>query len=599
MNELGESLAEQVHREVMACIGCHDCMLACPLPEASLVTIAELNAAVPERALSSPAVIDFVSKCTQCRQCVPACPADLSRADMVLWNKMKVEDAVPDHALLIQVGPRVVPSSFGLDALAAQLPQIALFAGASAVELRRTLLKATLRQLAPGEDLCREGEFHERLYVVLGGGLEQTSAGYGGQRLRILVLGPGSFFGEMAVLADQPEAFTVTATVPSVVIEIPKAAVLRLMERSPPFRATMDELYRRRALWTYARRASAIGGLPEQAMGELLVGANLDLLKAGEAVFREGDRPRDFYLVRSGFLRVTRQLGGVDVALTYFREGDVFGALPLLLGEAAHPYGVFATSRAEVVRVAGAALAQVLARHPQARAALLAGAMEVERVARAPRLAPPRPAPPAPQASAVQALSFEVLVDQGVLQGREVLVVDQTRCTHCSNCIDACGRRHGHTRLALSGLQAEHLLFPTACRHCEDPVCLLCSVNGIVRLPSGEITIVADSCIGCGACAERCPYGNIRMHPVEPPRRGILDGFFALLRGSSGAAAEAPHELDPKVPKRAVKCDLCAGFDDYACVTACPTGAAFRIDPKSALGGAGVLVGAEMRKAGG
>ena len=38
-------LMDLVEQEVMACIGCNDCMLACPLPETQLVTIGELNAA--------------------------------------------------------------------------------------------------------------------------------------------------------------------------------------------------------------------------------------------------------------------------------------------------------------------------------------------------------------------------------------------------------------------------------------------------------------------------------------------------------------------------------------------------------------------------
>ena len=37
-------LAEQVEEEVIACIGCHDCMLACPLVESQYVSIADLNA---------------------------------------------------------------------------------------------------------------------------------------------------------------------------------------------------------------------------------------------------------------------------------------------------------------------------------------------------------------------------------------------------------------------------------------------------------------------------------------------------------------------------------------------------------------------------
>ena len=41
-----EELREKVRHDTMACIGCNDCLLACPLPESRAVTIAELNQAV-------------------------------------------------------------------------------------------------------------------------------------------------------------------------------------------------------------------------------------------------------------------------------------------------------------------------------------------------------------------------------------------------------------------------------------------------------------------------------------------------------------------------------------------------------------------------
>src|SRR6185503_7725636 len=199
---------------------------------------------------------------------------------------------------------------------------------------------------------------------------------------RILVLGPGSFFGEMAIMADQPEPFTVAALVPSVVLEVPKATVHRLMDQSAVFAATMDELYRRRALWTYARKPSVLGGLSEQAMSELLFGAALEQVRAGQTLFREGAAPADAYLVRSGFLRVTRASPSGETVLIYFRENDLFGGLALLLGERAHAYTVTASSRAEVIRIPGALLGRVLTKYPEARGVLTTGALEVERVAR-------------------------------------------------------------------------------------------------------------------------------------------------------------------------------------------------------------------------
>src|SRR5437763_581299 len=125
-------LQEEVEREVMACIGCNDCMLACPLPEKQYVTIAQLNFGVLEDRITDPAVVDFVQACTQCQQCVPVCPADLHRADMVLWNKLKVEDVEPDRLMPLQVGPNVYPSRWTLDALATHMAGLPLFRGVHA-----------------------------------------------------------------------------------------------------------------------------------------------------------------------------------------------------------------------------------------------------------------------------------------------------------------------------------------------------------------------------------------------------------------------------------------------------------------------------------
>ena len=580
--ESREALAFRAESDVMACIGCNDCMLACPLPQAKLVTIAELNAAVHLPVVTNPRAAEFFTACTQCRQCVPACPADLSRADMVLYNKMKVEDRVPNFALMLQVGARVFPSGWTLDALAERVGTVPLFASAAKKDLRALLLKATLRQLSQNEVLCKENEFYDRLCVLLGGALEQSIRGPGGRQVQILVLGEGSFFGEMAVMADQPEPYTVRAMAQSLVLELPKAAVARLMSTSSAFKETMDELYRRRALWTYARTPSVLSALPEQAITELLDKADLRTLKAGDTILKEGLKPTDAWLIKTGFLRVSRRVEGTtkDRALVYFREGDIFGLTGLLMGEKFSPFSVTATTRSEVIRIPGDHLFQVLGRYPQARAVLEGGAQTAERVARDNTFMPV-PAGGPKQPGTQLAMSTEVLVEKGLAAGHEVLVVDQNKCVNCQNCIDACGRRHKYSRLALRGLQVENFLFPAACRHCEDPVCLLCSVNGIVRMPSGEITIVEDNCIGCGACAERCPYGNIRMHAVDQPQ----EGFLLRLMGVLGfrARQEAQDELKPGAKRLAVKCDLCAGYPDYACVTACPVGAMFRIDPMKSL----------------
>jgi Fe-S-cluster-containing hydrogenase component 2/CRP-like cAMP-binding protein len=601
MNNADLQLKASVEREVLACIGCNDCLLACPIVESRHVTIAELNSSVHLPTITDANIASFVTACTQCRQCVPACPADLNRADMVLLNKLKVEDSVPDHELMLQARTVAFSSGISLDSLSQKLTELQLFRGASLVSLRRFVLKSTLRMLVPGEELCKEGEFHERLCVVLSGMLEQQSAGPNGVAIHVLKLAQGSFFGEMGVLSDSAEPFSVIAQELSIVLEAPKIAVLRLMEQAPDVRASLDALYEKRALWSYSRNPGGLGSLPEAAVAELLWSSRLELLPTGTALFNEHDPPRDLFLVRSGFLRASQReeaqpgVAARERVLTYFREGNVFGILPLLARESRIGYSVRAASRSEVIRVPGAALAAVLSRYPQAEAGLRKAGFEAEALARAenvgirpqqgslgPPSMPGRPRVPAELGSTRRALEAEVLVEEGFAKGREILVIDQEKCTACSNCIDACERRHGNSRLQLRGIQVENYMFPTACRHCDDPTCLLCSVDGIVRLPSGEIKIVPDNCIGCGSCAQRCPYGNISMHAVEKPSKGVLVSLLDFL--ATGSLRERALEtVDPKAARVAVKCDLCSEYSDYACVTACPVGAAFRIDPGKVL----------------
>lgn len=624
MTSYQAELEARVAAQSRACIGCNDCLLACPIAESRTVTIAELNRAVRLPVIDAPHVAAFLNACTQCKQCVPACPADLDRSEMVLFNKLKVEDAVPNHELLLQDGAEVRPSGFSLDGLSQGLAALELFRGAPVPALRRLVQKSTLRRLAAGASLYEDGDFYGRLAVVLSGSLVVTSTGPRGEQLYLVTLGPGSFAGEVGVLGDSPEAYGAVGREPSVVLEAPKLAVLRLMEQAPSFAATLDGLYARHGL-AHHLKGGGLGRVSDAAIAALFETARLELVSAGDTLFSQGDAPSDFFLVKSGFLRAQRSDGAGERVLTYFHEGDVVGLGALLGRETSQAYGCRAVGRAEVVRLSGSVLGGLFARFPELFGAL-GEAAETERLARsrnvgvsplafdprgsyssspsfhgtpsAPPVASHAPLTPSSRSSspsyprsgyerasqerslsgASAPLEAGVLVEEGIAKGREVLVVDQNLCTGCGNCIDACERRHGTSRLQLRGLQVENYMFPTACRHCADPACLLCSVNGIVRLPSGEIQIVEDNCIGCGACAERCPYGNISMHAVNEKPRGFFLGLFDFL--AHGVRRErALDALDPKVERVAVKCDLCAGHRDHACVTACPVGANFRLDP--------------------
>lgn len=110
----------------------------------------------------------------------------------------------------------------------------------------------------------------------------------------------------------------------------------------------------------------------------------------------------------------------------------------------------------------------------------------------------------------------ERFAELGLIQGQQLMLIDLDRCTRCDECVQACVGNHtdGRSRLFLDGPRFGKYLVPTSCRSCLDPVCMIpCPVASIHRGGNREI-VIENWCIGCGACAEACPYGSIQMHDL-------------------------------------------------------------------------------------
>ena len=144
------------------------------------------------------------------------------------------------------------------------------------------------------------------------------------------------------------------------------------------------------------------------------------------------------------------------------------------------------------------------------------------------------------------------------------LLVDTKKCQGCASCMLACSLVHeGVENLTLSRIQVIQNSFESfpddvtieQCRQCVEPACVeACPVDAITADGKyGYVRMVDKTkCIGCGDCAEACPY--------VPSRAVVSD--------------EKSH-----------KCDLCANapyhWDDagggpdgkQACVEVCPVGA--------------------------
>jgi len=471
----------------------------------------------------------------------------------------------------------------------------------------------TVRRFAAGGAISEAGKFDLAFCLVLSGCADVYAAGPTAGKGPLGQLGPGDFFGLIEAKRALPRASTMIAAAEVHLLYVPRHYV-RFIEHNAAARALLAARYKEEAWRVMAAQLDLFAGVDPRVASELIERSEILFYdKAGIVIVEQGASGDSFYVVRDGFVRVVqRRDDGTDRVLAYLRPGEFFGEMALL-DDVPRQASVLTAGKAELVRISRADFRELCARNP-----------EVERQVRALT---------AKRRVAGQQMTPELSArlerwGQGYLQADALLVMDLELCVKCDLCVTACETLHGESRLVRSGMQLGKYLVPSACRHCDDPLCMFaCPTGAVNRRPEGEIFIQYDACVGCGACAIACPYDNITMietgkfdqaqarkqrilpdqqffRPlpvVAPPREA---GWRARLsrRGKTTVPApaasahdEQTHAVPPRYP---IKCDLCDGLPFMGCVHACPTGAAIRLDPRTIFDETGaVSVGSRINKA--
>ncbi len=445
-----------------------------------------------------------------------------------------------------------------LDAVAGTIP---LVAHVQKKRLRELLLQATVHHVQSGHLIYKEDDFSDSLYMMMDGKVGLTFATQPPGQLPI-ILTRGAFFGEMSLLSGRRRSATITSASSAVLIEAPRKAVLRLMANEPTVKRCIDESFISRAL-----RSLLLGEIKESLAQELAQKATIKSFKKDEVIIKQGEIGDAFYLIRSGLVKVLKQEGGKETVVKYIPAGQYFGEMALL--DERNPTRkatVTATTRTEVIQLMKDDFWVLLRRYPEYERKLREEAQRVVLHGQAVQVM---------QAGGGDMVNR--MLQEGVFEGTDVLLIDENKCVRCDNCVKACAETHGgQTRLYRNeGILFGNLLVPTSCRHCENPLCLTDCPPGdaIQRDPKGEVYINEKKCIGCGNCASNCPYGNILMLHPKPPL-SALDRLLGLV----GVASKEADADD--LPTKAVKCDLCRNdAAGPACVRSCPTGAAIRVTP--------------------
>ena len=137
-----------------------------------------------------------------------------------------------------------------------RLRAVPLFAGLSEGSIPALAAQARAQHCAPGEDVVRQGEPGDRMFVVDSGSFEVLVAGPGGER-RVDTLGTGDFFGEMAMLSGAKRNATVRALTPGRLFALTAPDFMALLERHPSIRTEVEQVVQARASALAAASAAA------------------------------------------------------------------------------------------------------------------------------------------------------------------------------------------------------------------------------------------------------------------------------------------------------------------------------------------------------
>src|SRR2546427_337621 len=114
-----------------------------------------------------------------------------------------------------------------------------LFSGMVASELEVLEHTAQVKAYKAGRNIFQEGDPGDGLYLILEGKVQITCLLGQDQRTVLSQLDAGDFFGEMAVLDNQPRSATATAETDTKVYFILRDDLLKVLERSPSLAANL------------------------------------------------------------------------------------------------------------------------------------------------------------------------------------------------------------------------------------------------------------------------------------------------------------------------------------------------------------------------
>ena len=191
------------------------------------------------------------------------------------------------------------------------------------------VLAALQERKLPAKDMriIVQGDAGDYFYIVESGNFDiyvskagHVEPGPDGMGAKVASSGPGTSFGELALMYNAPRAATVVSTEPSIVWQLDRITFRRIL---------MDSAFQRRRMYeSFLEEVPLFSTLTAYERSKIADALDTHKYPAGSAIIREGDVGDKFYILESGDAEAFKR--GEDKPLKTYGKGDYFGELALL-----------------------------------------------------------------------------------------------------------------------------------------------------------------------------------------------------------------------------------------------------------------------------
>ena len=208
------------------------------------------------------------------------------------------------------------------------LKRVPLFANLGEEELNRIAENLRTERVPTGEAIIRQGDPGDKFYIIDKGNVTvwQKSQDDTDEK-QVQRLGPGQFFGEIALVTSAPRNATVKAATPVDLLTLGRSDFDNLIRQH----ITLAEQVNSDIRYNWLLRGMPLFDELESYEIELLAALlQTEIYNKDEVVFREGDSGDRFYIIESGEVIITRERDGKPVEISRRRAGEYLGEIALL-----------------------------------------------------------------------------------------------------------------------------------------------------------------------------------------------------------------------------------------------------------------------------